>query len=58
MCLLFFRSWWNNAFNSSLTKFKPWKKRGGPFPETGKTLSRDREDLIVRMAFRIRGENN
>ncbi|KAH0688025.1 hypothetical protein KY285_016425 [Solanum tuberosum] len=38
MCLLFFWTWWNNTFNSSLTKFKPWKKRGGPFPETGKTL--------------------
>ena len=26
--------------------------------EEGRTLSRDREDLIVRMAFRISGGNN
>uniref|UniRef100_A0A3Q7GTN6 Uncharacterized protein n=1 Tax=Solanum lycopersicum TaxID=4081 RepID=A0A3Q7GTN6_SOLLC len=53
MCLLFLRSWWNNASNNSLTKFRPRKKRGGgrPFPEIGRTLSRDKEDLIVKIEY-------
>ena len=38
MSLLFLQTWWNNIFNSSLTIFKPQKKRRGDFPEIGKTL--------------------